>query len=86
MIPKGVQSETVSPAAYIADNYGPNVQAVTFSYKGETLTINRRGKSNVRGYFSDVKGTYTFTNGKDRFLRLDASKVNILFYTETWMV
>ena len=63
----------VHPVAFQIDNFGPEVKALTFSYNGVVHTINRRGKSNVKGYTSFREGTYSLTNGSDKFLRMQRS-------------
>jgi len=79
-------STTVQGAAYDTDNFGTEVAAITFSHAGKVYVINRHGKSNIRGYYSRVKRTYTLTNGRERFVRMDAHTVNILHYTLTYEV
>lgn len=70
----------VMPRQHYVDNFGVEVQAVTFQY-GETVhSINRRGKRNVLGFLGADR-TYTLTNGTDKFVRMNASKVRIIGYT-----
>jgi hypothetical protein len=79
---KGTKSTVVSPMAHGIDNFGPEVQAVTFKYNGVAHTINRRGKSNVKGFHSFRNGTYTITNGTDRVSNMTVNRfdfVSILY-------
>lgn len=69
----------VRPREYYVDNFGSDIQAVTFSYNGVVHSINRRGKRNIRGFLG--KGTYTFTNGTDKFVRMNPERIKILSMT-----
>ena len=50
----------VTPREHYVDNFGTDVQAITFSYNGVVHSINRRGKRNILGFIG-ASGTYTFT-------------------------
>jgi hypothetical protein len=81
---KGSQVTDVRPSAFQIDNFGPDVKAVTFTYNGVVHTINRRGKRNVKGYTSFVEGTYSLSNGTDKFLRMTRSSFDFvsILYTD----
>lgn len=77
------KSQTVAPRAHIVENFGSEVQAVTFKYGSEVYTINRRGKRNILGFQSDVEKTYSLTNGKDKFLRMSLYGITFVSWTDT---
>jgi hypothetical protein len=70
----------VAPVAHFLINFGREAESVVFTYQGKTHVINRRGRSNVKGYVGNLKGrkTLTFTNGTERFSRLTEADVNVL--------
>jgi len=80
----GTKSTVVSPASHGIDNYGPEVQAITFKYNGVAYTINRRGNSNVKGFHSFRNNTYTVTNGTDRVSNMIVNRFDFvsILYTD----
>lgn len=72
----------VTPREHYIDNFGTDVQAITFSYNGTVHSINRRGKRNILGFIG-ASGTYTFTNGTDKFLRMNPYGVELISWTGT---
>lgn len=70
----GSRTTDVRPVSHQIDNFGPDIQSVTFRYGKKDHTINRNGKSNVKGYTSFKEGTYTLTNGKKTFRRMHRSQ------------
>lgn len=70
----GSTTTDVRPVAFQIDNFGPEIVAVTFKYGDKVFTINRRGKKNIKGYTSFKEGTYSLTNGEDKFLRMKRDK------------
>jgi len=71
----------VTPSTYYVDNFGSNVQALTFSYNGTVHSINRRGKRNIVAYIGS-KGTYPITNGLDKYIRLNPYNVELISWTD----
>jgi hypothetical protein len=69
----GSQTTDIRPVEHQIDNFGKDIVAVTFKYAGEVYTLNKKGKKNIKGYTSFVEGTYTLTNGTDKFLRMSRS-------------
>lgn len=47
-----------------------DVQAITFSYFGVVHSINRRGNRKIHEFIG-ADGTFTLTNGVDKFLRMN---------------
>lgn len=69
----------VQPRRHFIDNYGSDVQALTFTFADKVFTINRRGNRNILGFLG-ADGTYTLTNGTDKFLRMPRGTVRL----ESW--
>lgn len=79
----GSRTTDVHPVAHQIDNFGPEVQSITFRYGQKDHTINRLGKSNVKGFSSFKEGTYTLTNGKKTFRRMTRAKFAFVSVTYT---
>ena len=58
----------VSPKSYHVGTY--DCQAITFSYNGVVHSINRRGKHKIREFIG-ADGTFTLTNGVDKFIKMN---------------
>lgn len=76
-------STEIQPASYSLDNFGSDVQALTFTHGGKVHTLNRHGKRNILGFLSNVSKTYTLTNGVERFARMSLFDVKIESITYT---
>lgn len=80
---KGSLTTDVRPSAFQIDNFGPEVQSLTFRYGQKDHTINRLGKSNIKGFTSFKERTYTLTNGKKTFRRMSRSTFAFVSITYT---
>ena len=81
-----ISTTLVSPRSHAVDNFGPLVQAVTFSVGGKVYTLNRAGKRNVMGFTGRDRRTgvptYTLSNGTETFKRLNG--LDTLFISLTF--
>lgn len=77
----GSKTTDVAPVSHQIDNFGPEVVSITFRYGKKDHTINRNGKRNILGFTSFKEGTYTLTNGKKTFRRMNRSSFAFLSVT-----